>query len=238
LNGTGDAPIQADTTAEEFWKKYEPGELLKPATVAIWNFDSGTDGWSSVAYCELSTADGALRTVITDSGARFNVSIPPAAADWSVLSFRARSNEQVPLKFYWSTTAHGESESHSGLFALGETGKDWQEYHFYFRAHGDLTRLRLDLHGLAGQQVEFDWIRLERSNEKALRTVAGELVQRVEQGDPTADDLTQLARLLGALDGDSGLKRYQEILTTGIEAHPDHQPLRAARDKLHAGQQQ
>ena len=178
-----------------------------------------------------------MRTGITDRSARLNVSIPPAAADWSVFSFRARSIEQMTLKFYWSTTVHGESESHSGLFALGETGKDWQEYHFYFRAHGDLTQLRLDPVGLAGQQVEFDWIRLERSNEKALRTVADELVQRVEQGSPTADDLTQLAQLLGALDGDSGLKRYQEILTTGIEAHPDHQPLRAARDKLHADQQ-
>jgi hypothetical protein len=227
-----------ETTAEEFWQKYESGELLKPATVALWNFDSGTAPWHPSESCELSTADGALRTTSTGADPHFGVSIPSAPADWIVLRFPARCNEQVDLQFFWSTTIHEESESHSRAFALRATGADWQEYHFYFWADGSLTQLRLDPGDRAGQQVEFDWIRLERSNEEALRTVAGKLVQRVEQGSPIADDLAQLAQLWEALDGDSGLKRYREILTTGVETHPDHEPLRAARDKLHAGQQQ
>jgi len=122
---------------------------------------------------------------------------------WYVLSFRARSSEELSSQFYWATNTHRESEAYARRFAVGEAGDDWRDYHFYFQTDGNLIRLRLDPGDRAGQQVEFDWIRLERSNEEVLRALADELIRRVEQGDSNADNRTRLAQLLVALDGAS-----------------------------------
>jgi hypothetical protein len=133
-----------------------------------------------------------------------------APAGLYALSFRARQ-QGLHFQFYWATNVHATNESHKREFTIPASGEEWNDIEIYFRAVGDLIKLRLDPGDGADHRMEFDWIRLESATEESLRKRAAELTQRIEKNFATQIETLQLRWLLQALDGDAGLKRYDEI---------------------------
>jgi len=170
---------------------------LDPASGALWNFDTGADGWIPANSTLSMASPGVLRQTATSGDPSIRVdglSINGAlytkvrasitrragapATDWDGLMFYATSAHGFTASYYKSipnpNLAVGESKViEFDMASLTAGGNDW--------ATNTITSLRLDL-GLSGSGVfDFEWIVVGRVSPAASSRALDSLTSTVNQ---------------------------------------------------------
>jgi hypothetical protein len=123
--------------------------------VAVWNFDTGSEGWGDQQNCLLAVAGGALRIQSEQLDPQVGVTVG-APAGPTELRLRVNAGRRSGAQLFWATENERDfSEDRSVVFEVipGDTG--WQNLSMRFEPKSRLTRLRLDPDLNEGRPV--DW---------------------------------------------------------------------------------
>ncbi|MCU0961451.1 MAG: hypothetical protein MUF48_15250 [Pirellulaceae bacterium] len=146
-----------------------PRELVVGPELHRWDFADSTDGWQAQNHCQLGAAGGTLRIHSTgiDPYLAAPVQLPPGGF---IVRLRMRSALSGPAQLFWSSTAHPGTAAERVVTFRAQHDGQWHEYQVELDTGGDLTALRLDPGGSAGE-AEVDWISIHRGGLHPLEIV-------------------------------------------------------------------
>ncbi|MFS0827585.1 phage tail tip fiber protein [Pseudomonas phoenicis] len=169
---------------------------LDPAQDALWQFDTGTEGWT-VAGGTISAANGVLTVTSNSNDPRIvspGVLAVPGAQYPLVrarITRRAGAAADWDGRVFYSTAGHGQSSSYFNLaanpnLAVGQStivewdmsaltagGNDW--------VTNTITNIRLDFGNTSGGVFDVDWIAIGRSAPSASSRALSSLDSKVTQ---------------------------------------------------------
>jgi len=137
-----------------------------PEQRSKWDFDDGTQGWTSLNHCTLKASDGTLRVTVTGEDPYFGSDVTSlSAAGHPTLVVRAKATGGNALGLFWATDARpGFDEGGHTSVPIAADGQ-WHDVVLDLSKHprweGNVTQLRLDIEPAgvdAGTVVEIDWI--------------------------------------------------------------------------------
>ena len=159
-------PLAVRTTQVE---KDKP--LPKTDTIKEWEFESGSnEGWFPYQVENPEISDGTLKTKVVGEDPQLTTQgVDADVKDIECIALRMRTSENVmgTEVFYSTEREPGLSQDKSFWIGLEGDGK-WHTYQIFKKPEGKwkgtLDKLRFDI-GLAGDEIEIDWIRIYRSKE-------------------------------------------------------------------------
>jgi type 1 glutamine amidotransferase len=163
----GDVPAAMKEQAEALREKLVDyaGRLLKD-----WDFDAGNAGWIAENDTGITSQNGVLRvdllgddpfisTAVSVPGGVFDVQMriraPEESETWQI--FYGSDEKPLGQPPFWSVNFEAPADA------------QWHEVSTQLAVDGNLTEFRIDP-GLGPNHVEFDWIRLLRSQSDAAKT--------------------------------------------------------------------
>lgn len=189
---------------------------LDPAQDALWQFDTGTDGWT-VAGATISGANGAMTITANSTDPRIVSPGTLAVVGAQYPLIRARITRRAgPLsdwdgRIYYSTSGHGQTASYYkaianpnlavgqstvvewDMAALTAGGADW--------VNSTITNIRMDFGNVSGGVFEVDWIAIGRMGPSASSRAVSSLDSKVTQ---QGSDLSAQAQQITGLQTSVG----------------------------------
>ena len=184
---------------------------LDPAQDALWQFDTGTEGWT-VAGATISAANGVLTITSNSNDPRIVSPGTLAVAGGQYPLIKAKITRRAGAvgdwdgRVFYSTAGHGQSSSYYksvanpnlavGLSAVVEWdmsaltagGTDW--------VSNTITNIRLDFGNTSGGVFDVDWIAIGRSGPGASSRAVSSLDSKVTQ---QGSDLSAQAQRIDGL---------------------------------------